>query len=553
MKSFFIPGWWIMFSPGTHLIADGKRYPLIGTENITPGTKFKMPKKGEPNEGVAEYKLFFAPLPDSAKECSMVEGDTRGSFNFLHIDLTGKPGEPWRAPKIKSQTLPAPSFDSGKARVEFVLGCSLEGLPKMDASLYCTDLFPLNQEVYSARFDDSGTAVFEFWLNGTGRCWGWIDEGNAYTGEFFVEPGGTVRVYLDGSSRHKTIKHLELDESAPLRLRFGGSYADLNNAITSNLYSKYSLAIFGKEFASEAKNGEDYYHAVKDSLERRIIAIASDNSLSPLGRSACRIAIIADACDAILVADHIRRFRGKEAVSVPDEAYEWLGGFALDSPDMVFSGHTCSNLGAQALLPYSCPGGEGYLAELPAALPLMEKARHGESLTEDEIARTESFKTPLLSKGIHHAQESYSEAMAELPQGVSSFPDLPPEHILDTILERYKGKTVLLTVWATWHLQCTQSIRHLDGDKKSRFKDVAFVYITGTTSPRDKWLSMIPEIQGEHYYLDDKQIESILKELDSNEYNTYLLVAPDGTRVYSRIDWHDKIRDKLINTLKKYN
>lgn len=45
----------------------------------------------------------------------------------------------------------------------------------------------------------------------------------------------------------------------------------------------------------------------------------------------------------------------------------------------------------------------------------------------------------------------------------------------------------------------------------------------------------------------------VSKELDSHEYNTYLLVAPDGTRVYSRIDWHDKIRDKLINTLKKYD
>lgn len=551
IKSFFIPGWWIRIDPGIHLLADGKKYPLIGTESITPGKKFIMPKKGEPNEGIAEYKLFFSPLPYDAEECSLIESNARGSFNFLHIDLTGKPAKPSKAPRIRTKTLPAPSFDSGMARVEFVLGCSLRGLPKMDATLYCQSLFPLEVEEYSAKFDDTGTAVFEFWLNGTGKCRGWIDEDNARA-SFFVEPGGTVKVILDGSSRNKTIERFGLDESATSRPVFSGSYSDLNNFISSDSDSKYSFYLYDVILSSGANSGEELFMAVKDSCERKMEAVDADASIPPIGRAFYKSAIIAEAFNAIKAAPYILETQGKESLTIPVEAYKWLSGFELDSPDRAFSGHVYASLADPSVLAYSCPKGEGYLAEIKYALPLIAKVRSGESLTEEELAKAKSFKTPLFAKGIFKAMEDYAGAMQQLPDNVSSFPDLPPEHILDTILERYKGKTVLVTVWETGFPFITQAIKAIESDKSKRYKDVTFVYITGTVSPRDKWLAMIPEIKGEHYYLNDGQMASVLSELGSKYFHAYMVVAPDGSRVYTRVGWNDKVRDKLENTLKKY-
>lgn len=83
-KSFFNPGWYINISPGAYLTTDGKdRYHLTGSSGITPGTELYMDENGN-----AEYKLIFEPLPPGTTDISLIEQeDAAYAFNFYHICL----------------------------------------------------------------------------------------------------------------------------------------------------------------------------------------------------------------------------------------------------------------------------------------------------------------------------------------------------------------------------------------------------------------------------------------------------------------------------------
>lgn len=83
-KSFFNPGWYINISPGAYLTTDGKdRYHLTGSSGITPGTELYMDENGN-----AEYKLIFEPLPTGTTDVSLIEQeDAAYAFNFYHICL----------------------------------------------------------------------------------------------------------------------------------------------------------------------------------------------------------------------------------------------------------------------------------------------------------------------------------------------------------------------------------------------------------------------------------------------------------------------------------
>ena len=66
-KSFYTPHHWIRVSKGAFLTDGEKRYAMIGTEGITPDEKLYMDDNGN-----AEYKLFFEPIPSKTRRCIFV-------------------------------------------------------------------------------------------------------------------------------------------------------------------------------------------------------------------------------------------------------------------------------------------------------------------------------------------------------------------------------------------------------------------------------------------------------------------------------------------------
>jgi len=129
----------------------------------------------------------------------------------------------------------------------------------------------------------------------------------------------------------------------------------------------------------------------------------------------------------------------------------------------------------------------------------------------------------------------------QLPEGVSIV-NLPKtvdnKKILDAVKTQFKGKVAILDFWATWCGPCMMAMKKIDPIKEQYLKNkknVAFVYITGETSPKAAWDNAIKNIKGYHYRLSDEQFSSLLKGLGINGIPTYMILNSDGSVAYDNI------------------
>ena len=81
IHAYYIPKYWIQLAKETHLVADdGTKCPVLRTEGLSLGEQFYMPESGE-----ADFTLYFAPLPASAKTFDFTEGNGEGAWQINGI------------------------------------------------------------------------------------------------------------------------------------------------------------------------------------------------------------------------------------------------------------------------------------------------------------------------------------------------------------------------------------------------------------------------------------------------------------------------------------
>jgi len=145
-----------------------------------------------------------------------------------------------------------------------------------------------------------------------------------------------------------------------------------------------------------------------------------------------------------------------------------------------------------------------------------------------------------------HAEES---AKSEDGYTICKVPEVSDSKLFDAIISKYKGKVVVVDFWGTWCSPCIADIKFMEPLKDTELKNdnLVFVYIADESSPEEKWLSMIPEIKGDHYRLSKKQWRYIGEKFKFTGVPSYVLVTKNG-KSKLRNDLHipDVIKKILI-------
>ncbi|MBP4142405.1 TlpA family protein disulfide reductase [Flavobacterium sp. P4023] len=117
------------------------------------------------------------------------------------------------------------------------------------------------------------------------------------------------------------------------------------------------------------------------------------------------------------------------------------------------------------------------------------------------------------------------------------------------ILKKYKGKTLVIEVWASWCGDCVKAMPKIK-ELQAKNPDVAYLFLS-MDKTAEQWKNGIEkhEIKGDHFMANDQMKGVFAKALDVDWIPRYIIVDKKGKIVLYRAIETDF--DKINETLEK--
>lgn len=576
--AYYRPHNWIRISSESYLQAGGKRYMLTGAEGITPDSLFWMPESGE-----ASFTLCFEPLPSGTTSFDFIESDCEDCFKLFGIDLTGK--KTFDIPDDVPESLrlvdwdaevPEPIFKTGTTTVNVHF---LHYRPELgkEANLYVNTLFG-TQQPYTATVDpETSKASFSFLQCGTVQAA--VVLNNSMAGSAWLAPGETTELYVDMHSigYYLSLRREEkkkITYPAPFqRLYSSGTYANLNNVdnqLDNSPY--YGMNSLTGEFADYHMTSAEYAAHVVDTYKALVDSIARSN-FSLLKKEMKLLALRQDAFSAMAQGDYLREHNYRHinrqwdynfkvegiAPLKPADAKAICQLFDINDTKLLMGENVSDYVRAACSSSFDWPQladiQKGLVKDLRQIAGYPAKAENI-ALTDSDFVRLQAMDNHFYIEAFTLMQKKAKEELAavEAKSRVETTPDVPKERLFDALIAPYKGKVVIVDFWNTWCGPCRAAIQANEPLKSSNLKsdNLVWVYIANETSPIVKYKTMIPDIQGLHYRLNQEQWNYLCDKFKIDGIPSYVLVDKSGAyKLRNDFRDHSLMIKTLIEELEK--
>lgn len=551
------------------LTANGATYAYLGSPQLPKGVFVKVPECG-----YVSATLRFKPMPETTTEFDFREVADNSGWNIYGVRLDGKRPQPDIPQHLLQQAfdkkveLPSTDLNLGKTVVNVrLLGYKPEYSTTLDVIVdnwFSPYRMPFDHDSVSVDGTCSISANAILPTITTIRV-------NRMEIPFLAVPHDTTTVIIDLTTQALAATHLFADDASIKKyVWFEGKYAAVDTELQS---VKEKLEVFGKTFFDDicGMTPFQYRDYVQKAYEQKLSAIDADKTISVATRTLAHSHLSMNYASALFgFKNNIAMapmIVGKKGVRRADLNVDTLSYFKpLEQLPIL---HSKNQRYCSFLADFTSSFCRQYMAEDPLLDDIAVGKRLSRSLgrkhllTEQQMAAArDSIANDMVrellfadNEDLKSQQKSADEKMVEMIKTASSSsvysiididPKMSAEQIFSSIINKYKGKTLLLDFWNTWCMPCRaamSAIRPL----KEQLTDVVYVYIADASSPVGKWGEMIKTISGVHVRLTEEQADALGDLYHFSGIPTYFVVNKEGKITYQTTSFPgvDKLREVL--------